>query len=277
MEKTYRAFKERQAQRRKIFGYSVSLLSIYILLAGAYFYFNVRWLLDLWTYVGVFSFVAGFIYVMTRSWAQETAETKIFVNMYEASKLLELCSKKDEDSMFYSRKASSKVSSSIRSLGNLCNALNKMLSTLFKREFAEALSQLKESLETRILPRVAQNRDTETMIHVLRGLAQLFGEVVKPITLQDIISKNKDLERFEPIESGKRTTREAFATMISSRPMKFLCSVFLGYFSIIVIAGIFSHFLTIDFVEFLQNNLVGVVSGGAVLSGIVASLLILKK
>jgi len=248
LEKEYRAFKERQTQRRKIFGYSVSLLSIYILL-GAYIYFNESWLFILWAFAGVFGFFFGFLYVMSQSWAQEMYETDIFVDMYEASNLLELCRKKDEDSMFYSRKVSNKVSSAIRSLGNLCTNLDKIFSRLIKREFAKPLNQLKENLETRILPRIAQNRDTETMIHVLRGLAQLFGEVAKPTTLQDIILKNKDLERFEPIELEKAPSR--LRILLSMNPIRLLCSFLLSFSIITIPLFIRSMFVPTDLMDLL--------------------------
>ena len=216
LEKAYRAFKERQTQRRKALAYSVALFIIYILLA-VYMNFNATWFLEYWYWVGVLGFVVGLPYVMTRPWAHEMVETEIFVYMYDASKLLELCSEKDENSTFYSRKAISKVNSAIVTLGGLQYSLEKILSKLFKREFSEPLKQLKENLSTRILPRIAQLEDTEIMIRVLRGLAKLFGEVEKPISLDDIIAKNKDLECYEPMEF-KETIRfhDRLLTFLSS-------------------------------------------------------------
>lgn len=271
MEKIYRAFKERQAQRRKILVYSLVLLALWALIG---FYTNFE---EYWLFIGLIFFIIGFPYVMTRSWAQEMVETDIFVLMYESAELLELCTEKNEGTKFYSRKAVGKVSDAIRNLGILHSKLEKTLSKLYRREFAEPLKQLKENLSTRILPRIAKQEDIVTMISVLRGLADLFGEVQKPLRLDDLVSKNKDLERFEPMEFEKPQTLQAFKNLVSSRPSKFLFSIFLGYILIICIVWIFSQFLNIDFIQFMKNNLVGVISGGAVFSGVIIGIIFLKK
>lgn len=206
MEKVYRAFKERQAQRRKALAYLFAFLMMNISL-GAYLHFYVEWLYEVWFPLGFLSVVFSFIYIMSRSWAQERVETKIFINMYEASNLLELCSREDDASFFYSRKATGKVRNVIRSLGGLQHSLEKILSKLFTREFAEPLRQLKENLATIILPRIARHKDVESMIQVLRGLAKLFSEAEKPISLDDIIAKSKDLERYKLIEDLEEPMR----------------------------------------------------------------------
>jgi len=194
LEKAYRAFKERQQQRRKIVAYSVSLLVLWILL-GLYLNF---W--HYWLPIGIVGFAIGFPYVMTRSWAKEMIETNIFVLMYESAELLDLCTDKSKNTTFYSRKAAHKVSDAIRKLDILRSNLEKILSILCRREFAEPLRQLKGNLETRILPRIAKQKDIVHVVSVLRGLAQLFGEVQKPLKIDDLVSRNRELERFEPME-----------------------------------------------------------------------------
>lgn len=276
MEIAYRAFKERKAHRWKAFGTLVTLLIIEIVVV-AYVTYNAGWFYNYGFMIVMFSLLVGVLYLASRSWAHEWYETEIFVNMYEASKLLELCSKENEDPLFYSRKATKKVRYAIGRLRIWCNRTEASRSKLVKKEYAEPLRNLKENLETRILPRIAQHKDIESMIRVLRGLGKLFSETEKPVSLDDIISKNKDLERYDSIELEESPTRHFLATIMFSRPVKFLSSIFLGYLSITIVIWTLCHFLTVDFVEFMRSNLLGVVSGGAVLTGIIASFFIFKK
>lgn len=276
MEKAYRAFKERKAYRWKAFGAFVALLIIEILLV-AYITYNVRWFRGYGVMIVFISFLFGFFYLISRSWAKEWFETDIFVDMYDGFKLLELCSNEDEDSLFYSRKAAKKVRHTINKLSSWCNQIDQTLSKLAHEEYIEPLRSLRERLEKRILRRIAQHKDIESMIRVLQRLAGVFSEADRPISLDEINIVNKQLEHYEPIELEESPTRHAFAIIASSKAMKFLVSVFLGYFSITVIIWIFCQFLTFDFVEIMRSNLVGAVSGGAVLSGIIASFFIIKR
>jgi len=205
-----------------------------------------------WFLVGILGFILGGLYVVTRSWTFEMVETGIFVEFYEASNLLELCSKEDENSPFYARKAKNKVKLAISSLETLYSKLEETRSKLFKNRFAKPLRSLGENLETRILPRIAQQKDIEIMRSVLRGLASLFGEAQKPISLDDIVSKNKDLEHFEYIESEEKATTR-LRIILSKNPIKFSFSIFLGFFITAIPVLIHWKLYQTDLLDLLSN------------------------
>lgn len=77
------------------------------------------------------------------------------------------------------------------------------------------------------------------MISVLDGLAQIFGEIVKPLSIEEIISKNKDLERFEVIDIKKHPSR--IRIMLSTEPARLLFYPVLGV--IIIFVGAYTHSL----------------------------------
>lgn len=151
MEKVYRRFKGRQTQRRNAFKYWLALWAFFILF-GAVINSNLKWLFGTWISVAFLTSISCGLFIMTRSWANETIEISIFVNLYEAFKDLELYSKKDEKSRFYLTKVKNHIEEAINHLSNLY--YRKPLSSLFEREFVEPLERFKENLETIILPRI---------------------------------------------------------------------------------------------------------------------------
>ncbi len=246
MEKAYRAFEERKSQRWKAFVAFVALLTIETLGVVCVAY-TVKWFWSYGPMIVLLSFLFGAIYIMTRPWAGEWYETKIFVRTYEAFKLLELCSNEDGSSMFYSRKATKKVRGAIRTLNKWAEHVELSSSKLINREYTEPLRNLVENIETRILPRIAQNKDIIEMISVLRGMAKLFGEIQKSVNLEEINSKNKDLERYEPIELERTPSRLRF--LLSMNPFRLLCSFLLSFFIITTALFIRSMFVPTDLMD----------------------------
>lgn len=186
--------------------------------------------------IGVFGFPLGMIYVLSRSWAIEWYETDVFVEMYEAVKFLGQYSSEDEDSLFSLGKATDKVRDAIVTINNWGDSIERVRSKLAKKEFAEPLRNLEENLETQILPRIAQHKDVESMIRVLRRLAEVFSEADRPISLNEINIVNKQLENYEPIEIEE--TPAKLRIILSKEPIKFTGS-FLLSFLIITIAILF--------------------------------------
>jgi len=244
MKKVYRAFKGRQTQRRKAFATSVVILIVGIGL-GAYINYTARWFFSYWVGIVLFSFMFGFFYLVSRSWISEYYETAIFVDMYEAFEFLEQCSNEDEESLFSLRKASNKVKDAIKSLNIWGSRIETVKSKLIKTEYAEPLTKLAENLETRILPRIAQHKDIESMRSVVWGLANVFSKVAKSTTLDYIISLNKDLERYKAISDVEAPSR--LGIILSREPIKLSVSILVS-FSIITIA-VFTHS------KFYQTNL----------------------
>lgn len=186
-----------------------------------------EWLYRFWVPIGTFGFAIAFIYTITQSWASEMIETKIFVNFYEASKLLGQCSEEDEKFGFHSKKAYNKSKKATLQLKRLSSSLNNSRSKLLKNQIGKPFGNLVENLNTRILPRIIQREDITQISSVLRGLAHIFSEAQKPISLAEIISKNTDLERYEPIELEDALTK--FKAILAMEPIKFCSSVFFAF------------------------------------------------
>lgn len=246
MEKAYRAFKERKSQRWKAFVAFVALLTIETLAVVCVAY-TVIWFRVYGPMIVLLSVLFGAVYLTTQPWAGEWYETEIFVRTYEALKLLELCSNEDGSSMFYSRKATKKVKGAIRTLNRWTGKVELSSSKLINREYTEPLRNLGENIEKRILPRIAQNKDIIEMMSVLRGIAKLFGEIQKPVNLEDIISRNKDLERYEPIELERAPSR--LRTLSSMNPFRLLCSFLLSFFIITIALFIRAMFVSTDLMD----------------------------
>lgn len=270
MEKVYRRFKGRQTQRRNAFKYWLALLAFFILF-GAVINSNLKWLFGTWIFVAFLTSISCGLFIMTRSWANETIEISIFVNLYEAFKDFELYSKKDEKSRFYSTKAKNHIEEAINHLSNLY--YRKPLSSLFEREFVEPLERLKENLETIILPRITQQRDIEKMVTVLRSLAETFSEALKPITFQDIAIMNEQIEQYKTrgitvaIESKPAPMRTLMRKIQESTIGRVLVSLVLGYGLILIVCAFIV--LPQNLAVFVKEKPETVILGGsAIFSGI---------
>lgn len=263
--KKYRAFKDRQVQRRKALGAFLAILIIEIF-ALALIGYNTVWVRNYGVAVVPFSFLLCFLYLISQSWAHEWYETDVFVKMYEAFQLLGLYSNKDEGSWFYVRKGANKVKGAMKSLRKWSNSVGGESSKLAKKELVEPLRNLEENLGTRILPRIAQNKDIGNMIPVLRGIAKLFSEAQKPISLDAIVSKNKDLERYESIELEESPTQ--LRIILSKEPVKLACSFLLSFFVVTIAVLIHWQLFQTDLLDlissltnFLQMLTVGIALG----------------
>lgn len=218
----------------------------------------------------------GMIYIASRPWAFETIETSIAVKMYEASELLGLCTEKEKESKLYLGKSLKLVKKAIGKLNSLSSHLLEKKSNLFSKEFAVPLIRLRRNLERRILPRIAHGEDTVKMTSVLSGLAKLFGEASKPISLDDIISKNKDLELYEEASLEEKTIVDNLKLIASTKPVLYLCSIVVGYISATVIILGACQFFEMNFADTVQTNLFNwALLGAAFTGGIIA--IILKK
>jgi hypothetical protein len=219
---------------------------IVLIVVGTY----VEWLRSYWVGIEILGSLVGFFYLVSRPWTTETYETDIFVDVYDASKILELVSDEEANPSFYTKKASKKLKEAILHIGSLTYKLEQANSTLAKR-FAAPLRTLENNLETRILPRISEQKEVQTMINVLRGLAQIFSEFPKPLSIEDIVSKNKDLERFKVIDIKKQPSR--IRIMLSRESVKLSFSILLGL--IIIFVGVFGHSMwyKYDLAESLSN------------------------
>lgn len=271
MEKVYRAFKGRQAQRRKAFASWLALLAFFIVF-GVIIYSNLKWFFGAWFFVAFLATTLYFFYIITRSWASETIERSIFVDLYDASRKLELCSEKDREPQFYSTKAKDHVEKAINRLSNLC--YRKPLSNLFEREFVEPLERLEENLETIILPRITQQRDIEKMIRLLRSVAVPFSEVLKPISLEDITNMNEQIEQYRTrgvtvaIESKLAPKETVMRKIRESTIGRGIGCLALGYGLVLLICGLYVFGTRQDFMTFARERPDIVILGGLLASGI---------
>jgi hypothetical protein len=243
-KRVYDRWHERHIQRWKAFaGYVI--YSVIATAVATYTRFNVEWFYDYWVLGNVMGLVSGFMYLASRPWASEALETSIFVEVYGASKSLELISdvdEKDEDWNFHSKKASKKLEKAISRIGSLAYKFEQLNSTL-GNNFVEPLGNLEKNLETRILPRLSEKKDVHQMIGVLRGLAQIFGEDTHPISLEEIVARNKSLERFEAIEIKRQPSR--ISVTLSRESVKLSLSMVLGL--TIIFIGAFGHSLWVGY------------------------------
>ncbi len=197
----YSDFKERQSKRTKAF-YIFILLLMASVIFGIYLFFEIRWLYYVWINIAGLGFLLGFFYVIKRPWFPETVETDVFVNFYEASNRLKLCSKKDERLQLNLETAHEKAKNATLILKRYASKLSsESRSRLIKTEIVEPLKELAKNLETRILPRIIQRENVSQIQDVLFVLAEHFSEAHRPLLLSYVISQNKELEKkYEPIE-----------------------------------------------------------------------------
>lgn len=241
-----------------------------------WFFYNTE-LFGLFFLIGFSVFVITQNYVSSHYWISEFSEKKIFVNLYRSLEFIDLCFKDNgKESKLYRGKTLKHVRKALAEL-NKMSSREYANSIFFNKQFASRLKRLSDNVQDRILSRIVKSKDLTRTTSVLRGLAKLFGEIQKPMSMSRLDSINENLETFEEMPFKERAVKPMFTKAIVSRPAQLIFSIFLGYFSITVIIWLFSQFLSIDFAEFMRSNLVVVISGGAVLSGIIASLFILKK
>lgn len=275
MEVEYKAYKGRRTERIKIVIFFFVFWVLYSIVAGLFYYSNLPLVGDILIALAYLGFIPSIIF-FSRYWVSEPRETMIFVNLYKALGFLQLYSEKKEVSKIYLGKAAKHVKKAITRLNRLC-ASEEINSILFDNEFCEPLETLSENLKNRILPRIVQGKKIHEMQSMLKGLATVFGEIVRSISLNEIVSLNKILENFEEVSIREKAIKSAFKAVMMSKPMALLSSIFLGYFSVIAIIFLFCQILQMDLISFMRDNLAVVISGGAVISGMYTAVLVFKR
>jgi len=227
IETKYSDFKERQSKRKKAV-YFLFFFLIVSIIFGIYLFFESVLFYYVWMSIAMFGVLLWFFFVTTRSWFPEMVETKIFVNFYEASNRLKLCSKKDERLQLNLETAHEKAKNATLILKRFASKLSiESHSRLIKTEIAEPLKLLVKNLETRILPRILQRDNVSEMRDVLFVLADYFGETYRTLNLNYVISQNKDLEKkYEPIEVEEPISR--FRTILSMQHVKISLSIIIA-------------------------------------------------
>lgn len=198
-----------------------------------------------------------FIYFVTRPWIGENYETKIYVRVHEASKILGLVSSQDKNPLVYFQKAARKLEGAILVIGTLASRLKLMDSTLAST-LADPLETLENRLEKRILPMILNQKKDESMmttrtnvIVVLNHLAGIFNEE-NPLRIDDIVQENKILEGHTEIEVEKKPSR--MKIIWSKESTKLLSSMIAGFVFIFAIFLVHSELAKYSIVEFLSNS-----------------------
>jgi len=229
MEKAYKRFEERQKQRT-MFSSVLLLLFIIGFVVQTYLAFTAMQFYFYWVAalsIGVF---VAFLYLIGQPWGSETLETRIFANLYQASQQLDLCSSEDSKSGLCLRKARKRVENALFYLARFEKQLKEVNSKLVKAEFTEPLIKLRMNLRERILPRIENPKETTSMLSVLRGLADMFGEIQRPLKLEAVNDKNKVLESYDKIETKGEPNK--LGLFLSRRPVRFLLSTLFSFFVI---------------------------------------------
>ncbi len=102
------------------------------------------------------------------------------------------------------------------------------------------------------MPRIDDPKETTQMLAIIKGLADMFGDIQRPMKLESIIEKNAVLEKVERI-TAKKDPNIAIA-YLSRRPIRFMLS---NVFSSIVILGILlvqSVMVNSNFAEAFSNT-----------------------
>ena len=205
-----------------------------------------------WAGILLLGMLIAFLYENRQPWGSETLETYIFSNLYQASQQLDLCSSEDSKSKLCLEKASIKTEYAIINLTRLEKQLRDVNSGLVKTELAKPLGELKMNLKERILPRIKNPKETFQMLAVLNGLADMFGEIQRPLKLEAINEKNNVLERFDKISMNGQPKKVNMA--LSRRPVRFVLSNLFSFFVISVVLLIQSFASNSNFLESLSST-----------------------
>jgi hypothetical protein len=270
METEVKAYQERKSRNKRIalkfFGFWTIYFIIVSFLPGSFAFII----------FGFFGFYLSGIFVSSRYIISESIEERVFYRLYKTLDLLELYPKEKESLKFIKEEAAKHLKSVIFMLRRFYEGSHPS-STLYSKEFASLFRDLNEKLERRILPRIINYKDIERVKSAIKELAEFFGEIHNPMSSDKLRDISKGLEIFEEIVIEKKTVKSIMKSILSSKPAKLIGSLFLGYFSVVMIILIFCQATNIDFMGFMRGNLMGIVSAGAVISGIYAGILVLKR
>lgn len=251
MEKAYKRFEARKKQRTT-FSYVLILFTIIGFVVQSYLAFNGMQFYYYWAATLTLGMLIAFVYGMRQPWGSETLETYIFANLYQASEQLELCSSEDSKSKLCLRKALKKMDNVLFYLARFEKQLKEVNSGLVKAEFVEPLNKLRTNLRERILPRIENPKETYSMLSVLRGLADMFGQTQRPLKLDAINEKNKVLENYDRIETKGEPKK--LGIILSRRPVRFLLSNLFSFFVISAVLLIQSFASQTNFWDSLSST-----------------------
>lgn len=269
LDERYALFKDRQRQRRLAFSEFVVFFAIVALII----FYSHRLATPVYNVIFIvlgISILINFWYIISRSWAQETAETSIFVNAYDATKLLNSFMGGNEFSL---GKAERKVRGIVDELSTISGRLESTNSTLVKNKVSPSFEGLATSLSTQILPRIRIKKELPEMILVLKGLAQLFAE---SSDLSAIDLRVKALQKYSPV--GEKKTPNAIHVFLSKDVPKAIMCCLVSFVVFIAIIGLYSVLSANTFVSILDNAdvFVGILSI-SVVAGLGIYALIRKK
>jgi len=261
----YDRFVDRRNQRR--YTSIVFIVCLVIAIVTGMYAVNTSVLFyNIWLGASSLALLVGTIYILTRPWAREKHEIVIFAAIYEALKILGLSG--EDDSLYYCRKSAKKLGKALSRLESLVDSLESVGSTIVDKNMIKPLGNLYENVQTRIFPRIAENKDIPEMVSVLQGLAQIFGETIHPISINDVVSKNKDLERYTVLEVKKPPSR--VHTWISKEPVRASASIVIGLIIAFSVAYFHSVLFKYDFGTKLGDltTFFTVLAAGAAISAI---------
>jgi len=264
MEKVYKAFKERQARKRKAVIIFISTLIIEVITFICADYVGIDWLSGFFAFLFGVTLLGGFFYLGSRPWMSESIEMKIFVNLYEAIDMLETYSKSKEKVCL--KKAVKFIQKAINSIRRFIENSTSVRCSLFHKEIVSNFEKLKASFQNRILPRVSSAKNLEVSINLLRDIANTFGRPEQEIDLNSLVSINQQLEKFKPIELKPEPS---FITKIKQTTAgRILYSLTLGYLLILIICFVYATGTNQIFATFIRENPEIVIIGGLIASGI---------
>jgi len=266
IETKYSDFKERQSKRKKA-GYLLFVYLAVMLSIGIYLFFQSVIFYYVWMMIAAGGLLFWFLIAVTRSWFPEMVETKIFVKLYEASNRAQLCLTKDGTSQSNLELAHKKAKDATLILKRYSVKLSSESSSrLVKNEVAEPYKELAKNLETRILPRIVQRKNLPEIQGILCALAFSFSEVYAVLHVSDIISRNKELNKYEPINVEEPIS--TFRIILAKDSVRIFLSFFISFLGLITILWIHSVLANTNLLEefndssyFLQFA-IGVIAGG---------------
>ena len=230
MEKAYKRYEERKKQRVTFTYFLMSFIIVGFIIQSILTFTNIQFYFY-WALILLFGMLVAFLYEMRQPWGSETLETYIFANLYQASQQLDLCSSEDSKSKLCLKKALKRVKNVLYYLVRFEKQLRDVNSGLVKAELTEPISKLRMNLRERILPRIENPKETFRMLAVLRGLADMFGEIQRPLKLEAINEKNIVLEGYDRIETKEEPKK--LGIVLSRRPVRYLLSNLVSFFVIL--------------------------------------------
>jgi hypothetical protein len=216
------------------------VLLFYISIEANYFY-------NYWVLATFLILIGLFVYFNKQPWSRENYETQIFVRMFTASEKLELCTGEDISSKLCVKQASKQLENALLSFSQFVKELQKINSSLVESRFSKPLETMQINISERILPRLKNPKEIQDIVPVLKGLAKMFGEAERSLEVEDIISKNKDLERFDKIEVKEGPSK--LNIFVRRKPVQFLLANVLSFmlvFAVVLVQSYFSRTAVFD-------------------------------